>query len=101
MNDLDAFQHAVRWLAANATFHVDARVHVFELTIRALGGLLSAHMLITAKPSLISDYDGSLLRLAVDLTDRLMPAFATPSGVPLSWVNLVKVRAGEERAGLS
>ena len=37
-------------------------------------------------------YDGSLLRLAVDLTDRFMPAFETPTGVPLSWVNLRHVR---------
>lgn len=36
-------------------------------------------------------YDGSLLRLAVELTDRLLPAFDTPTGVPLSWVNLRKV----------
>lgn len=36
-------------------------------------------------------YDSSsLLRLAVDLADRFMPAFDTPTGVPLSWVNLRK-----------
>lgn len=39
-------------------------------------------------------YDGSLLRLAVDLTDRFMPAFDTPTGVPLSWVNLRRVGEG-------
>lgn len=42
-------------------------------------------------PTLVPGYDGSLLRLAVDLTDRLLPAFDTPTGVPLSWVNLRKV----------
>lgn len=36
-------------------------------------------------------YDGALLRLGVDLADRLLPAFDTPTGVPLSWVNLRKV----------
>lgn len=39
-------------------------------------------------------YDGSLLRLAVDLTDRFMPAFDTPTGIPLSWVNLRRVGGG-------
>lgn len=39
-------------------------------------------------------YDGALLRLAVDLTDRFMPAFDTPTGVPLSWVNLRRVGLG-------
>ena len=42
----DELRAAVATLAANASFNVDARVHVFELTIRAVGGLLSAHMLI-------------------------------------------------------
>lgn len=39
-------------------------------------------------------YNGSLLRLAVDLTDRFMPAFDTPTGIPLSWVNLRRVGGG-------
>ena len=39
-------QDAVQRLAANVSFDVNQRVHVFELTIRAVGGLLSAHMLI-------------------------------------------------------
>ena len=47
-------------------------------------------MLIT-KESIMPGYDGSLLRFAVDLGDRLVPAFHTPYGVPLSWINLEKV----------
>ena len=46
MGEGEALREAVAWLGANATFDVDARVHVFELTIRAVGSLLSAHMLI-------------------------------------------------------
>jgi hypothetical protein len=52
---------------------------------------------------LVPAYDGSLLRMAVELTDRLMPAFETPTGVPLSWVNLRKVRQpkqGQEEGSL-
>ena len=37
-------------------------------------------------------YREGLLTKAVDLADRLMPAFDTPSGIPLSWVNLHRVR---------
>lgn len=50
---------------------------VFETNIRILGGLLSAHLLAT-----YPGYDGSLLRLAKDLGDRLLPAFRTPTGTP-------------------
>jgi mannosidase alpha-like ER degradation enhancer 2 len=32
---------------------VDERVHVFELTIRALGGLLSTHTLLLRNPKLV------------------------------------------------
>jgi hypothetical protein len=35
-----------------------------------------------------ADYDGALLRLAIDLAERLMPAFDTPTGVPYGTVNL-------------
>ncbi|KAK9830164.1 hypothetical protein WJX72_010087 [[Myrmecia] bisecta] len=83
-------QHAVGWLADNLDLDIDARVHVFELTIRALGGLLSTHILLERDASLVPGYDNSLLRLAEDLGNRLMPAFDTPSGIPLSWVNLRK-----------
>ena len=179
MGERERLREAVRWLAANVTFDIDARVHVFELTIRAVGGMLSAHMLLEqvgagagmqgwlagqagrgmradtgggrlrrkgrqsraadccmllwphdpahgvlwspchpavrrCQPSsptspflhlrllgcwlpqdasLVPGYDGSLLRLSVDLTDRFLPAFETPTGIPLSWVNLRHVRA--------
>ena len=76
-------------------FDRDARVHVFELTIRALGGLLSVHAALTrpASPARAALPAGTpdpafLLAAAVDLGDRLLPAYATPTGLPLSWVNL-------------
>lgn len=69
-------------------FDIDARVHVFEMTIRTLGGLLSAHSLILQSPELVPGYSGGLLTLAEDLTRRLLPAFDTATGLPLSWVNL-------------
>ncbi|KAK9475593.1 glycoside hydrolase [Lipomyces japonicus] len=55
-----------------------------------LGGLLSAHTYATSSRlgSQITWYDGSLLRLAKDLGDRIMPAFDTPTGISLPRVNL-------------
>ena len=43
-------------------------------------------------------YDGGLLKAAVDLGDRFMPAFDTPTRIPLSWVNLRRVRSCVARA---
>lgn len=49
------------------------------------------HELLTRNTAIMPDYSGGLLRLATDLGDRLLPAFDTPTGIPLSWVNLRKV----------
>ena len=59
------------------------------------GGLLSAHVLLLKNVLLMPGYQGQLLRLAMELGDRLLPAFRTPSGIPLSWVNLAHVRPHE------
>lgn len=56
-----------------------------------VGGLLSMHALLTRNSAIMPNYSGGLLRLATDLGDRLLPAFNTPTGIPLSWVNLRKV----------
>ncbi|KAJ7819830.1 glycoside hydrolase [Mycena olivaceomarginata] len=52
--------------------------HFFEVTIRYLGGLLSAYAL---------SHDPRLLRLADDLGEKLLPAFNTQSGWPVWGVN--------------
>lgn len=46
-------QEAVAWAGRELSFDIDRRVHVFELTIRALGGLLSAHAILEANTSLV------------------------------------------------
>ena len=51
----------------------------FEITIRLLGGLLSAYQL---------DGDQKFLDLAKDLGDRLLPVFETETGIPYTLVNL-------------
>lgn len=54
-------------------------VLVFEMNIRCLAGLLSAYTFTE---------DAFLIRKAVELADRLFPAFETPSGIPRTSVNL-------------
>ncbi|KAL1921180.1 uncharacterized protein VTP21DRAFT_10896 [Calcarisporiella thermophila] len=53
-------------------------VNVFETTIRYVGGLLSAHDL---------SGDELFLQKAQDLTNLLMPAFDSPTGIPYMNVN--------------
>jgi mannosidase alpha-like ER degradation enhancer 2 len=61
------------------SFDHDAEVQVFEVTIRLLGGLLSAFQM---------DGDPRWLELATDLGDRLMPAFDPHTGIPWRFVHL-------------
>ncbi|KAJ3258378.1 ER degradation-enhancing alpha-mannosidase-like protein 1 [Boothiomyces macroporosus] len=90
MGKNEEFGDAVRKVISTIHFDLDNRVQVFEVTIRVLGGLLSAHLL-ASNPKLdcyLDWYNGELLHLAKDLADRLMPAFDTPFGLPYPRVNL-------------
>ncbi|KAI8586342.1 glycoside hydrolase [Geranomyces variabilis] len=90
MNDTKKFEDAVRLVIRHVNFDLDSRVQVFEVTIRVLGALLSAHTL-AVHPTIgfqIPWYADELLALAQDLGDRLMPAFNTPTGIPWPRVNL-------------
>ena len=49
----EELQDAVHWTETSLDLDVDVRAHVFELTIRSLGGLLSAHSLLSRDPSLV------------------------------------------------
>lgn len=60
-------------------FDQDILVSNFEVTIRLLGGLLASYEL---------DGDKMFLSQAVELADRLLPAFASPTGMPYRFVNL-------------
>jgi mannosidase alpha-like ER degradation enhancer 2 len=60
-------------------FDKDIEVKNFEITIRLLGGLLSAYQLTD---------DPRLLTLAQDLGTRLLPVFESPTGLPYQFVNL-------------
>lgn len=84
---------AVERLGKVLDFDMDSRVHVFETSIRVLGGLISGHILLSRDPSLVPTYRGLFLEQAVALADRLLPAFNTRSGIPYEYVHLQR---GEE-----
>jgi mannosidase alpha-like ER degradation enhancer 2 len=73
------------FVVKHLSFDRDIFVQNFEVTIRHLGGLLSAYQLTN---------DRRLLRLAEDLGTRLLPAFDSPTGIPYRFVNL---RTGKVR----
>jgi Glycosyl hydrolase family 47/PA domain len=94
----DEFAAAVGQTVRFVDFEKDVFVSVFEVTIRMLGGLLSAHVQADSVDGVapIDGYNGELLAMAVDLADRLMPAFQSDTGMPYPRVNLVRgVRRGE------
>jgi len=114
LGNYSEFARAAQMVARRLDFDIDRNVSVFETNIRMLGGLLSAHLLAaqltsggdnkaddmgpgpSPLPTVAGwDYQGELLRLAVDLADRLLPAFDTPTGIPYGTVNL---RHGVPRA---
>ena len=68
-----------KYITDNLSFDKDMYVQNFEITIRLLGGLLSAYQ-ITG--------DKKLLNLAEDLGTRLLPVFDSPTGMPYKSVNL-------------
>eukprot|EP01128_Nolandella_sp_AFSM9_P007487 TRINITY_DN4116_c0_g1_i1.p1 TRINITY_DN4116_c0_g1~~TRINITY_DN4116_c0_g1_i1.p1 ORF type:complete len:811 (-),score=100.07 TRINITY_DN4116_c0_g1_i1:47-2479(-) len=86
----DRFESAVKVVVRDLSFDLDETVSVFESTIRMLGGLLSAHLLIIEKDLFSTWYRGELLLLSLDLGERLLPAFNTPTGLPYQKVNLRK-----------
>ncbi|KAM8707123.1 hypothetical protein ACLKA7_011255 [Drosophila subpalustris] len=75
----DEFNEARDWVKDSLRFHTSRDVNLFEVTIRVLGGLLSAYHL---------SGDQMFLAKASELGNRLLPSFLSPSGIPYSDVNL-------------
>ena len=75
----DEAARAQKLIVEKLSFDREISVKNFEITIRILGGLLSAHQ-ATGDPRLLS--------LAEDLGTRLLPAFSSPTGMPYMYVNL-------------
>jgi len=76
----DEYLAARTWIENNLDFSkFDVDLSVFETNIRYVGGLLSIYALTK---------DQMFLRKAVQIADKLLPAFDSPSGIPYSNVNL-------------
>ncbi|KAK4877708.1 hypothetical protein RN001_010214 [Aquatica leii] len=78
------FLEAKDWVENHLHFDKNRDVNLFEVTIRVLGGLLSIFHL---------SGDKMFLNKALDLGDRLLPCFETPSGIPYSDINLFSSKA--------
>ncbi|CAH0384494.1 unnamed protein product [Bemisia tabaci] len=80
MNLKDEFQEARDWVDKHLDLNNLNDVNLFEVTIRVLGGLLTAYH--------FSD-DPIFLDKSMELGDHLLPCFSkSPSGIPYSDVNL-------------
>lgn len=79
MGMTDEAERTKRYIIENLSFDKDISVQNFEITIRLLGGLLSAYQLTG---------DKRLLSMAEDLGNRLLPVFDSPTGLPYRFVNL-------------
>ncbi|KAG6335454.1 hypothetical protein ID866_3628 [Astraeus odoratus] len=74
----DEYERAKTWVQEKLSFDRDDLS--YQTTIRILGGLLSVYHL--------SGEDPMFLEKARELGDRMLPVFDTPSGLPLTMVNL-------------
>ncbi|KAI5954048.1 GPI13 [Candida margitis] len=104
MEQWDDLESALQHLKDNQVefFNQDSVVQVFETTIRFLGGLLSAHLILTdvtnrdisLPPSynrfkdISANYNGFLLEMAYDLGLRLIPSYQTKTNIPFPRINL-------------
>ena len=82
-------KEAKELILSKLDFNVDNEVQVFEVTIRLLGGLITAYEL---------DGNKKFLHLAKDLANRLMPAFKSPTGLPYRYVHL---QTGKTKDGIN
>ncbi|CAH8504183.1 unnamed protein product [Schistosoma rodhaini] len=92
IGELDEFEVAVKAVTRTVRFDSDVDVSVFETNIRVLGGLLGAHVAVMSikqnNDSRMNWYKNELLEMAVDIGNRLLPAFDTPTGIPYPRINL-------------
>jgi len=76
------FEQGAEFVSKHLDFDAaDREISIFEITIRALGGLLGAHSLTGREV---------FLQRAVELADRLLPALNSPSGLPIGRWNIAR-----------
>ncbi len=82
----------VEYVADSVNFNIDLDIKVLQVNTRILGGLISMYQL---------SGDKRLLAKAVDLGDRIMQAFGSPTGIPYCWVNLKSGRVYGNRVNVA
>lgn len=86
MGLMDRFEDGRKWIAENLDFTtIRSELSVFETIIRYVGGLLTCYAFTK---------DDMFLEKAVNITDRMLPAFDTPTGLPHA---LIKPAIGTSR----
>jgi mannosidase alpha-like ER degradation enhancer 2 len=80
---------AKRLITDSLSFDKNIEVQSFEITIRLLGGLLTAYQM---------DGDKRFIQLAEDLGKRLLPVYSSSTGMPYRFVNL---KSGKIRDSLN
>jgi mannosyl-oligosaccharide alpha-1,2-mannosidase len=88
MNPTSELTLARFWLHRKLDYEQDQDLNTLETTIRMLDGLLSGHSLSTLLPGVSSRRDNICLSKAVDLADRLLSAYDSPSGIPYARIHL-------------
>jgi len=84
MDMKDEFNRAQNWVATKLNFNVGFETSVFETVIRIVGGFMAAF-----------DLSGERVFVdkCVELTERLIPAYRTPTGIPYNIINLATAMA--------
>lgn len=86
MDEKDLWRKYVKMVIETVKFDANLDVSVFEASIRIVGGLLTNHIFAVREGM---DYEAAeLLRLTEEIAARLLPAFSTPTGLPVSKINL-------------
>eukprot|EP00887_Chlorella_sp_A99_P003907 scaffold11.g3907.t1 len=79
----EEYARAATWVKTRMPLNASFEASVFETVIRVVGGALAAHHL---------SGDAELLRRAVAVAERVMPAYDTPTGIPYNLINLATQR---------
>ncbi|CAF0871281.1 unnamed protein product [Brachionus calyciflorus] len=78
MGYMDEYKRGREWILNNLNLNVDSEFSVFEINIRFIGGLLSLYTLTN---------DKVFLDKAEEIAKLILPAFDTPTGIPMALIN--------------
>ena len=78
MGYMDEYKRGRDWIVKNLNLNVDSEFSIFEINIRFIGGLLSLYTLTK---------DKVFLDKAEEIATLLLPAFDTPTGIPMALIN--------------